>query len=669
VLFLLGTVLAGAQVPSSSSRVTPNFQNVDIAQVAEAVGQATGVTFILDQRVRGPVNLVNSRPMSPQELYQAFLSILQVSGFAAVRNGDIVKIVPEASVRTLAGTEPGRIDPDSDELLTTVIELKNVNSAQLSAVLRPLVAQYGNLAPVPGTNSLVITDRASNVARIQRIVARVDQASSAGIDVIRLENATAADVVRTLSTLTTGQSPEAGGVMPRIVADDRSNSVLVSGEPAARLRIATYVAHLDMPVADGGGTESRYLKYADAEKVAAKLKEQATGIAAATAGGAAPPGGAAATSADRSVTIWAYKETNSLVITAPPKMMRQLWAIVDKLDIPRAQVLVEAIIADVGTDKSADLGINWAVFSNEDGTSVPAGGFISPIGGANNNPISIVDLTRAIANPAAATAVPLGATFGVGKLNSNGVNFGAMIRALRSDANTNVIATPTLTVTDNEESEFKSAQEVPFITGQYTNNNTSGNDVNPFTTIQRQEVGTILKIKPQLNGSNAMTLVIELESSELAGTTGDAGSQITNKRQFKTTVLVEDGSAIVVGGMIRDSKLTGESRVPFLGRIPLIGEAFKVRNGRRSQTNLMVFIRPKILLDGLQATLETNQKYNRIRDAQLKQGERSELLPILPFDQPPVLPPAQPPPAPNPAPRDSGNAAPAPAEPAPGARP
>jgi general secretion pathway protein D len=330
---------------------------------------------------------------------------------------------------------------------------------------------------------------------------------------------------------------------------------------------------------------------------------------------------------------------------------------------------VEAIIADVGTDKSADLGINWAVFSNEDGTSVPAGGFISPIGGANNNPISIVDLTRAIANPAAATAVPLGATFGVGKLNSNGVNFGAMIRALRSDANTNVIATPTLTVTDNEESEFKSAQEVPFITGQYTNNNTSGNDVNPFTTIQRQEVGTILKIKPQLNGSNAMTLVIELESSELAGTTGDAGSQITNKRQFKTTVLVEDGSAIVVGGMIRDSKLTGESRVPFLGRIPLIGEAFKVRNGRRSQTNLMVFIRPKILLDGLQATLETNQKYNRIRDAQLKQGERSELLPILPFDQPPVLPPAQPPPAPNPAPRDSGNAAPAPAEPAPGARP
>lgn len=635
---LLCATLAAAQAPPATSRMTPNFQNQDIALVAEAVGNATGVTFVIDPRVRANITLINSRAMSPQELYETFLSILQVNNYAAVRSGNIVKIVPDSSVRTLPGNDiPERVNPDSDEMVTTVIEVKNVSAAALNAVLRPLVATYGTMSPVPGTNSLLITDRAGNVARMQRIVQRIDRASTSDVDVIRLENASAADIVRTLAALTAGTPADAGGIAPRVVADERSNSVLVSGEPGQRLRLAAWIANLDTPLEGGGGTETIYLKYADAEKLGAKLKENIGGVVA-TTGGAAGGAQANASQLDRSVNIWSDKQTNALIISAPPKTMRQLKGIIDKLDIPRAQVLVEAIIADVSTTKSADLGINWAVFSNEDGTNVPAGAFISPIAGA-----SIVDLTGAILNPseslAAGAAVPQGATFGIGKLSDNGFNFGAMIRALRADTNTNVIATPQITTADNQEANFESGQEVPFLTGQYSSTGNNNGGVNPFTTVQRQSVGTKLKITPQLNGSDAMTLTIELESSELAGRTGDAGSAITNVRKFKNTVLVRDGETIVVGGMIRNSKRSGENRVPFLSRIPLIGEAFKVRNGQREESNLMVFLRPRILADSVQATLETNQKYNLIRDAQIKQGERRELLPILPFDKAPQLPP------------------------------
>jgi general secretion pathway protein D len=632
---------------------TPNWrENTDIQVIADVVAEATGKVFIIDPRVRAQVTMMNPQPMTAAQLYAFFLSILQVNNFVALESGGVVKIVPDVNVRSTPGNDlPATVNPNSDEIVTQVITAKNISAAQLATVLRPLVAQYGNLAPVPGTNSLLITDRANNVSRIMRIVARVDQAGDANVEIIPLQNSTATDIVRTLSSLMTGAPAEAGGsTPPRIVADERSNSILISGDSAQRLRVATLIAHLDTPVENGGDTQVRYLKYADAEKVQAILKQQQTGVAAATTATA----GAAAAAADRSVTIVADKQTNALIVTAPPKSMRSLLTIVDKLDIPRAQVMVEAIIADVSTEKSADIGVNWAVFSNENGTNVPAASFVSPVGSANGNPVSLIDLTKAIANPAAATVAPLGTTFGIGRLRDNGVNFGAMIRLLRADTNTNVIATPQLTTADNQQAEFKSAQEVPFITGQYANSGTGGgNSVNPFTTVQRQEVGTILKIKPQLNGGDAMTLEIELESSELAGSSGDAGSAITNKRTFKNTVLVQDGQTIVVAGLIRDSKITGESRVPFLGRIPVLGEAFKTRNGRRSQSNLMVFIRPTILTDSIQASIETNNKYNAIRDAQRAQGNRAELLPLLPFDKAPQLPvlvqPAAPETAPAPA--------------------
>lgn len=633
---------------SSSRMMTPNFRDTPIEQVAEAVGEVTGVTFIPDPRVRATVSLINPTPMTATQLYYAFLSLLQVHNFAAVRSGQIVKIVPDANVRTSGNDQSSPAAGGPDEIQTTVIEAKNINANQLATALRQLVASYGSLQAVPGTNSIIIIDRASNVARIQRIVSRVDQASTSNIDVIRLENASAGDLVRTLNALTAGQPADAAaGISTRIAADDRTNSILISGDPAQRLRLAAWIAHLDTPLEDGGGTETRYLKYADAEALAAKLKEQLGYITAA----AGTPGAGTATAGpttDRSVSIWGHKETNALVITAPPKAMRQLWSIVDKLDIPRAQVQIEAIIVDVSTTKSADLGVNWAAYSNEQGTVVPAAAFLAPVAGA-----SLVNLVAAARDPASAAssgAVPGGATFAFGQLKDSGLNWAAMIRAFRQDQNANVLSTPSTTTSDNQEAQLSVTRDVPFITGQYTNTgNTNNGQVNPFTTVERQEVGTILKVKPQINGGTALTLQISIESSELTEETGDAGSRITAKRKVTTNVLIEDGHTLVIGGLIRDADLNGETRVPFLGRIPLIGEAFRVRSKDRAKANLMIFIRPKILADGLQASIETNAKYNLMRDAQQAQSRNKggipELIPLLPGVKSPELPPIQLPPS------------------------
>ncbi|MEY4760459.1 MAG: hypothetical protein RLZZ200_315 [Pseudomonadota bacterium] len=636
-------VAAGAAAAplAGNQRITTNFKDADITQVAEAVSAATGRNFIIDPRVRAQVNLVSASPMTPAEFYQAFLSILQVHGFVAVPAGNLVKIVPDANVRTMPANDlPEHVSNSSDEMVTQVIQTRNTNAAQMVQVLRPLVAQYGQLVSLPGTNTIIISDRANNVSRILKIVARVDQAGDANIEIIPLQNSTASEVVRTITALTAGQAAaETGGVQTKVVADERSNSILVSGERAARMRITALVAHLDTPLENGGETQVRYLRYADAEKIAPKLKEQSSGATAAAAptgaaGAAAPAGG------ERAVTIWADKQTNALVITAPPKLMRSLMTIVDKLDIRRAQVLIEAIIVDVKTDKAADLGVNWAAWSNESNTNIPVAGFVSPVGAAGGNALSIVDLARIAASPTTATTVPLGTTLGIGRIANTGINFTAMLRALRSDSNTNVIATPSATTVDNQETELKVAQEVPFITGQYTNNNAGqAGTVNPFTTVQRQEVGTILKITPQINEGDAVMLKIGLESSELAGTAGDANSLITNKRVINTHVLIEDQGIIVLGGLIRDSKVNGESRVPLLGSIPLVGELFRTRNAKREKSNLMVFIRPKILRDGVQTSFETNAKYNSIRNEQRVQNAAdSELLPLLPGTPKPLLP-------------------------------
>ena len=620
-----------ARAQAAAPRITPNFKDADITQVIEAVGAATGRNIIIDPRVRAQVTMLSSTPMSPDAFYEAFQALLQVHGFAAVPSGDTVKVIPDANARQVPANDlPGRVSATSDEIVTQVVSVQNVSAAQLVPILRPLIPQYGHLAAYPASNILIISDRANNVNRMMRIIRRIDQASDAEIEVVPLQNASAAEVVRTMTALTQAQTQAEGGAAPqiRVVADDRSNSILLAGDRNQRLKARTLVAYLDTPLANGGDTRVRYLRYADAEKIAAKLKEQAAGIASATP--AAAGAGGAAASPDRSTVIWAEPETNALVVTAPAKTMNSLMAVIDKLDIRRAQVLVEAIIVEVSGDKSAELGVNWAIDGTNSGNAV--GGFIQPVGG-----VSIVDLARAANDPSTLTAQPLGTTIGIGRLAASGVNFAAIIRALRGDSNTNIIATPSIVTMDNQEAEIKVAQEVPFVTGQFTNTG-NNNTVTPFQTIQREEVGTILKITPQINEGDSVMLKIEQESSSIAPSSQGAVDLVTNKRTINTNVLIEDGGTVVLGGLIQDTQTGSEKRVPFLGRIPVIGEAFRTRSAQKTKTNLMVFIKPRILRDATDTAIETNQKYNYLRDQQRSLAPRGEVLPLLPGEKPALLP-------------------------------
>ncbi|MCS6947577.1 MAG: type II secretion system secretin GspD [Steroidobacteraceae bacterium] len=623
-------LFATAGVAQQSARITPNFKDADITQVIEAVSAATGKNIIIDPRVRAQVTMLSTTPMSPEAFYEAFQALLQVHGFVAVPSGNVVKVIPDANARTAAANDlPARVSRSSDEMVTQIVTTKNVAAAQLVPILRPLLPQYAHLVAYPPTNVLVISDRANNVNRLMRIIERIDQTSDSDFDIVPLQNASAAEIVRVMGALIAAQA-QGEGASPgvRLVADDRTNSVLLSGDRSQVLKYKARIAFLDQPLESGGDTQVRYLQYADAEKMAAKLKEQLSGVTAA----ATPGAGGAAAIADRSAVIWAEPETNALVITAPPKTMRSLMSVVDRLDIRRAQVHVQALIVEVSADKAADLGVNWVAVDRDD--DIPAGGFIEPIGGT-----SIVDLARAVDNPASLTSVPRGTTIGIGRLRDSGVNFAAIIRAIRGDASTNIIAEPSVTVLDNQEAQIKVTQEVPFITGQFTNTGANQGAVNPFQTIQRQEVGTILKITPQINVGDQVTLKIEQESSSLAASSAGAVDLITNKRTVTTTVIIEDQGTVVLGGLIQDRNTKGEQRVPFLGRIPLIGEAFRVRSARKEKTNLLVFIQPRILRDGTDAAITTYQKYNYVRDEQRKLAPRGEVLPLLRDQKNTVLPP------------------------------
>jgi general secretion pathway protein D len=646
VALLVGTAVAADA--ESAQRITPNFKDADITQIAEAVSAATGKNFIIDPRVRAQVTMLSSTPMSPDAFYQAFLSILQVHGFVALPAGKIIKIVPDANARQYPSNDlPDHVSSSSDEIVTQVIAVKSVNAAQLVPILRPLIPQYGHLAAYPASNILIISDRANNVNRIMRIIQRIDQVGDADVEIVPLQNASATEIVRVINSLYQQQAASAEGAASgfKLVADERSNSILLSGEKDARLRIKVLVAHLDTPLQSGGDTQVRYLQNADAEKIAAKLKEQIAGAASGGASGGAPGAQTPASQSERGTIIWADPQTNALVITATPKVMRNLMSVIDKLDIRRAQVLVEAIIVDVDLSKSASLGVNWAVYG-QGSTAVPAAAFNSPVNGT-----SIADVVELVANPTTAlangTALPTGGILGVGRVAANGLNFGALLSAIRSDTNSNVVATPSAVTTDNQEATLKVASEVPFLTGQFTSTGSSNSSVTPFQTIQREEVGTILKITPQINeGGAAVMLKIDLESSSVVPK--DAGPEgavdlTTNKRTVSTRVLIEDGGIVVLGGLTNADYSRQETRVPFLGAIPVLGQLFKTRSGSADRTDLMVFIRPKILRTDEQSAIETNNKYNYIRDEQRKvtTGER-EWLPILPGVKQPELPPMAP---------------------------
>jgi len=641
---LLALASPGVSLGQAQGAITPNYKDADLSQIIEAVSAVTGKNFIVDPRVRAQVTMLSSTPMSPDAFYQAFLSILQVHGFVAVPAGKVIKILPDANARQLPANDlPSSVSATSDEIVTQVIAVKNVSAAQLVPILRPLIPQYGHLAAYPASNMLIISDRASNVNRMARIIERIDQTGDEDIDVIPLEHASAAEVVRVVNSLySTAAAEGAGAPTVKMVADDRTNSVLVSGESAQRLRLKSLIAHMDTPLQAGGDTQVRYLRYADAEKIAAKLREQIQGITAtvAASGGGSPTAAPAAQTGggDKSVTIWAEPQTNALVVSAPPKVMRTVMSIVDRLDIRRAQVLLEGILVEMSVDKSADLGVNWIIADRDsDGNLLPAGGFVQPVNGTG-----IGEIIQGIRDPSSITQLPSGLTLGVGQIVTNGLSWAALIRALQATGNTNIIATPSVMTLDNEEAEVKVAKEVPIVTGSYTNQGigNAGGQVNPFQTINREEVGIILKITPQINDGGTVVLKISQEVSNLAASSEQvlAASQglITNKRTITTNVVAEDGGIIVLGGLLSDDMTEEKAQVPFLGSIPILGELFKTRSVKRAKTNLMFFVRPRILRDGVDAAIETNAKYNYLRGQQeVMFGSR---VPLMPGVSQPTLP-------------------------------
>jgi general secretion pathway protein D len=660
LLALAFCAYSAAEQPSSQ-RITPNFKDADITQIIEAVGMATGKNFIVDPRVRAQVTMLSQTPMTPDQFYQAFLAILQVHGFVAIPAGNVIKIVPDANMRQYAADDlPDRVSSTSDEMVTQVLAVKNVNAAQLVPVLRPLMPQNAQLSAVTGANILILSDRASNVNRMMRIIARIDQVGDANIDVIPLQSATAADTARVLTTLMAQTGEAAAGV--KIVADDRSNSVLVSGDATTRLRIRALVAHLDTPVDTGSETQVRYLHYSDAEDLAGRLKQQLSGSttgtsstmsrllertsapaqatpnaqgttprpAAETAAAPAGPAGATLSLAGGTATIWADKDTNSLIITAGQRTMRAVNSIIDKLDIRRPQVMVQAIIAEVSVTKTSDLGVNWAIDGSATGVGV--GGFIAPVNGT-----SIIDLYNDATTPSnLASNPPSGTVLGIGKLTASGVNFAAVLQALQSDSRTNIIATPQVVTRDNQEAKMEVAQEVPFLTGQYTTTNGTGS---AFQTIQREEVGTILTVTPTINEGDAVLLKLQIESSSLSGSTEGAVDLVTNKNVITTSVLVKDGGTLVLGGLIQDNATNSNNSVPLLGSIPIIGELFRARNTSKSKTDFLIFLQPRILRTDAQVDIETDAKYDYMREQQRIGNHDATKIPFQPFQPGAVMPP------------------------------
>jgi general secretion pathway protein D len=605
--------------PLFAQTITLNLKDADINALIGTVAEVTGKNFIVDPRVKGKVTVISSRAMDSEEVYQVFLSILKVHGFAAVPSGPVIKILPDVSAKqdsipSVGDDEPGR----GDEMVTRVVQVDNVAAAQLVPILRPLVPQQGHLAAYPATNVLIMSDRAENVSRLVNIIRRIDKVSDSEIEVIRLEYASAAEVVRILNAISRAQPAQAKGAAAQqqaLVADERTNSVLLGGDRSNRLRLRAIISHLDTPLERGGNTKVIYLKYAKA----ADLVEVLRGVGESQEEEGKKGAAAVARKSNKQLDIQADESTNALVITAPPALMLSLEAVIRQLDIRRSQVLVDAIIAEIGENRARQLGIQWAVFD--------LSGSTAPIGGTNftNTGTSLTDIAQGVIDQQLVGITP-GLSFGVGKLGGNGVNFAAVVNALAGDSDVNILSTPSLVTLDNEEAEIIVGQNVPFVTGSFTNTGAAAGSVNPFQTVQREDVGITLKVKPQINEGNSIVMEITQEVSTISND-AQAVDLITNKRNIKTNVLVDDNHLVVLGGLIEDRVRESEQKVPLLGDIPYLGALFRSKSVNRDKVNLMVFLHPTILRDNETADRHSVEKYNYIRAMQLEKD--NEGVPLM----------------------------------------
>jgi general secretion pathway protein D len=632
--------------------ITLNFSNADIEAVARTMSTLTGRNVVVDPRVKGTLTLTTETPVPPAVAYNQFLGLLRMQGFAVVQTEGLDKIVPEADARlqggTVSATESGSPSGAGNQLVTQIIKLQYENANNLLAVLRPLINPNNPINVNPATNTLVITDYADNLRRLARIVAALDVPNATDIEVIRIQHASASDLAPLVARLLESNAATGGqadsSFKTTVLAEPRSNALIVRAANQARLSmVRTLVAQLDQPNAGGNGAAGNiyvvYLKNANANQLATTLRAAISGEARAASATpvAAPANAAGATTGVTANTpstggqIQADPATNSLIITASEPQYRQLRAVIDKLDARRAQVYVESLIAEVSADKAAEFGIQWQGALGQAGDSV-IGLLGTNFGTAGKNIINLAT------QGAAGTVAPArGVNFGAATQTNGVYVLGFLARFLEESGSGNVLSTPNLLTLDNEEAKIVIGQNVPFVTGQFTNTGASGGTVNPFQTIERKDVGLTLKVKPQISENGTVKLSIFQEvSSVLASTANAANGPTTNKRTIESNVLVDDGAVVVLGGLLQDEFAGNQEKVPGLGDVPLFGNLFKSEARSRKKTNLMVFLRPVVVRDASASDRLSNDRYEQMRSSQ----QTSQPVPssVVPINEAPVLP-------------------------------
>lgn len=663
----------GAEQP-----VSLNFVNADIESTVKAVGLITGKNFVIDPKVKGTINIISSHPVAPSLIYPILLSALRQQGFTAVENNSIVKIMPDADAKTQATQVFRRNGKASgDRVITKIFPLTHESATQLVATLRPLVAANNLIAAYPGGNTIVITDYADNVARISQIIKNIDQPTDNEILILPIQHASALDVAQTIGRLmpevfvqgVASPMPQLEGVRRTVVVPDiRNNQLLVRSVAAAHgKQIRALVADLDTPSASGANINVVYLRNAEAVALANTLKgilsdsaqdasatsipsRTGAGAAQTTAGGAlgtsfgntndpsgsfsgaassssmlantfqpvaasaSPAAGVSVQVGGATVIIRADSATNALVITAPDHIYNNLRGVIDKLDVRRAQIYIEALIAEVNVTKSKELGVQWAAAGSNGSLK---GGVLSNISPTNTN-------LGKLYSESVAGSLTIPSTFSVGMFNGS---FGALITALENNGNGNILSTPNLLMLDNEEARIMVGQNIPILTGAYTT--VSGSTTNPFQTVERKDVGVVLKIRPQISDSGSITLKVSQEVSSIDNSVNTNGAGLATKvRQIDTKVLVDDGQTIVLGGLIEDKVTESNYKVPLLGDIPVMGALFRYETRDRSKVNLMVFLRPVILRDAKSSQALSADRYEYLRAVQAQFGRSAEESPV-----------------------------------------
>ena len=628
--------------------VTLNFVNAEIEAVARTIGSITGINVVVDPRVKGTMTLITDKPVSRMAAVNQFMAALRLQGFTMVESANLYKVVPEADAKLQTATvtlnEAGPGGAVGNQVVTQIFGLNYESANNLVSVLRPLISANNTINVNPGNNSLVITDYADNLRRIGRIIAAMDVANATDVEVLPLKHAIASDLAPLVLRLIESAAGPAAATQAdtsfktTVVAEPRSNSLILRAANGARMALVkSLVSKLDQP--DTGANQDPagnihvvYLKNADATKLAATLRAAISGeVRAASPAGAAPAGSApAATSGGQ---VQADAATNSLIITAPEPQYRQLRAVIDRLDARRAQVFVESLIAEVSADRAAEFGIQWQ------GALGAAGNANIGLLGTNfgKSISNIINLSTAAA--AGAPAVARGVNLGVATQTNGVYVLGFLGRFLEDSGSGNVLSTPNLLTLDNEEAKIVIGQNVPFVTGQFTNTG-SGNTVNPFQTIERKDVGLTLKVRPQISENGTVKLSIYQEvSSVLASTVNASNGPTTNKRTIESNVLVEDGAVVVLGGLLQDEYSGNQEKVPGLGDLSIFGNLFKSETRTRKKTNLMVFLRPVVVRDAAATERLSIDRYDLMRSG-LKDAQPapSEVLPINEAVQLPALP-------------------------------